>query len=291
MSSPDASFSDLAAAMIRAAAAGVLDTEDAAIADAPDGIHRHRTRVRRLRSILAALRPYLDEAAAQRLRVSFREWGTQLGTVRDAEVMAADAAEALERAGIADEEIRQRLVEEPRSEHARRHARLLEVRNLPRAGSRMSDLRAFALEPRLGDPGEDTEKVLAGMLRHEARRVRRAAKRADGTLDRYHDLRKAGRRLRYIAEAVREVGPGSLAAVAQELGEAGSHLHDVLGTHRDALALAERVARTRVRAARAGESIDAYDRLLADAEERAESRLRKTDAAVARVRAASDHLL
>ena len=97
---PHESLGDVARSMIRGAAGAVLDAEAAALADEPDGVHALRTRVRRLRSILSLLRDHLDDPRSARLRVQLREWGGQLGTVRDAEVLAAEAATALADADI-----------------------------------------------------------------------------------------------------------------------------------------------------------------------------------------------
>jgi CHAD domain-containing protein len=287
MSPTESSLDDVVRAMIRGAAAQVLDTEQAALADEPDGVHRHRTRVRRLRSILAMLRDQLEPGPAQKIRGQLREWGTQLGTVRDAEVVAAETETAMTDAGIDDEALRRRLVDAPTAEYAQRHARLVRLREQPRAEARMRDLRSFAADPALADVGGDVTEVLSGVLRREARRVTKAAKRLDGSMDGLHDVRKAGRRLRYAAEAVVASGPGELADVAKSAAKAGSHLHDVLGNHRDAVALAERLERAKVRASRAGEPVGGYDRMIAAAQERADARMSQLDDAVARVRAAS----
>ena len=85
---------DVIRSIIRTTADNLIATLPAAIEDAPDGVHQHRTHVRRLRSVLAALRDHLDEAAVRDLRVQFREWGQQLGVVRDFEVQAEVAASA-----------------------------------------------------------------------------------------------------------------------------------------------------------------------------------------------------
>ena len=276
--------------MVRAAAGEVLDTEQAALADEPDGVHRHRTRVRRFRSILALLRDELPTAPSRRLRRQFRAWGTQLGTVRDAEVLAAEAEEAMAGAGVDDEAIRRRLADEPLADYARRHARLVRLSEEPRARERMRELHAFSIEPPLTGGERDVDEVLSAVLAREIRRVRKTAKRRDGSMERLHDVRKAGRRLRYAAEAIVAHGPAGLADAAATAAKAGSRLHDVLGDHRDAVALIERLTRAKVRASRAGESTRGYDRMIEAASERADTRLGQLDDALARVKAASDDL-
>ncbi|MFG6446595.1 CHAD domain-containing protein [Microbacterium sp. P07] len=287
MATPENTLDEVVRTMIRTAAGRVLDTEQAALADEPDGVHRHRTRVRRFRSILAMLGDQLEPGPTQRVRGQLREWGTQLGTVRDAEVVAAETDAAMKAEGIDDEALRRRLVDEPLAEYARRHARLVRLRDQPRAEARMRDLHTFAAHPPLVDTDLDAVTAFTAVLRKEVRRVKKAASRLDGSLESLHDVRKAGRRLRYAAEAVVAAGPASLADAAAVAAKAGSHLHDVLGGHRDAVALAERLDRARVRASRAGESVAGYERMMATAVERADARLSQLDDALAQVRAAS----
>ena len=287
---PHESLGDVARSMIRGAAGAVLDAEAAALADEPDGVHALRTRVRRLRSILSLLRDHLDDPRSARLRVQLREWGSQLGTVRDAEVLAAEAATALADADIDDDAMRRRLVDEPLADYARLHARLVVLSEQPRAKARMRELHAFAADPPLVGAGAEATQALTAVLRREVRRVRKAAKRRDGSMDRLHDVRKAGRRLRYAAEAIGEAGPVALADAAASMAKAGSRLHDVLGDHRDAVALAARLERARVRAGRAGEATEGYDRLIASATERADTRRGQLDRALRRVRSASSLL-
>ena len=86
---------DVVTAVLRTAADDVVRTRNAALADEPDGVHQHRVRVRRLRSILAGFRGSLDTRTADLLRVRYAEWGRELGVVRDIEVRAAVAHQVL----------------------------------------------------------------------------------------------------------------------------------------------------------------------------------------------------
>ena len=274
--------------MLRTAAAGVVDTEAAALTDEPDGVHQHRTRVRRLRSVLALVRDQVDSVAARRLRVEFREWGRQLGTVRDAEVAAIDADTAMTAAGIDDEAMRRRIVDAPTLEYSSLHARLVRLREQGRGEARMRELHTLVAAPVTAEG--DAADVLAGLLAREVHRVKRAATHTDESPDQFHELRKAGRRLRYAAEAVAEAGPASLVDASTALGKAGKHLHNLLGEYRDAVALADRLERTQGRAGRAGEATEGYDRMIADASENARERLGAVDEAVDRVRSAASDL-
>jgi CHAD domain-containing protein len=280
---------DVVREIVRASAASVVDTRGAALADAPDGVHQHRTAVRRLRSVLGAFAPPLDPAAARRVRVMFAEWGGQLGVVRDAEVRADAAASALEKQQIPDDGIRRRLVDDERMQYQRLHARLIELAEGERLAEADGLLRELAAEPALVGAETPARPALRGILRREVRRVRRAAKRRDGSVERLHEVRKAGRRLRYVGEAIGAATP-LFADVVVELAAAGEAVHDLLGDHRDLVIFAERVERERALAARAGESVAAYDALAREARATAERRLEGLDDALARIRAAGHPL-
>ncbi len=278
------------ALIARTAADAVAASEGAALADEPDGVHQHRVRVRRLRSVLAGFRPLLDAPAVERLRVLYGQWGAQLGTVRDIEVLADVAEEAMAELGIDDPDARRRLVDDQRAEYAHAHARLVELAGEPRAQDRARLLAAFAASAPILDAGHPARPVLADVLRGEARRVRRAAARADGTVESYHVVRKAGRRMRYVAEAVRDAAPDLFGDEVDDLAESGDQIHGALGNHRDALVFARRLELTRALAARAGEPVHAYDAMLAHAHASAGDHLSALEAALDEARAAAKRL-
>jgi CHAD domain-containing protein len=277
---------DVIRSIILTTADHLITTQSAAIADAPDGVHQHRTHVRRLRSVLAGFRDHLDEAAARDLRVQFSEWGQQLGVVRDFEVQADVAASAMDDLGIDDPAMRARLVDAEREAHATAHMRLCELHDGPRSIARMAALEAFAADPPLTAKAHGKVMSLAAVAKHEARRVRRAAKRADGSTESLHAVRKAGRRLRYVAEALHAAMPEAFGADFEELAEAGEDVHDALGDHRDELIFIDRVEIARTQAGRAGERVEPYDELIARSAERAKASLAGLDAALDRVKAA-----
>lgn len=265
----------------------VLDTEASALADEPDGVHDHRTQVRRLRGTLAATRRLFEPAATAALSVSLREWGRQLGEVRDAEVAVDIAEKALTEAEIDDPAAWQRLVFEPRVEYRRLHARLTELSATPRAQRRTRQLVELRSSPLAVEPDADAAEVFMQLLRREARRVRRAAAHVDGSMAGYHDVRKAGRRLRYVADAVGHAAPELFGEAGTRLAHAGRRVHDILGDHRDALLFAELLERERSLALRAGEATAPYDRMIADATDRAQQRLSQLEHATTRVRKAA----
>lgn len=290
MTSHDVSLGAVIERMTHDLVAGVLTSEGAALADLPDGVHKHRTKVRRLRAVLAATRRLRDPGSSAALQLSLREWGRHLGEVRDAEVRAELAEAALSDAGSEDERARDRLVIEERAGHDRLHARLVELHELPRTHRLADDLRRFGAAPGVIEPQADAAQALGELLRREARRVRSASGRIDGSLERYHDLRKAGRRLRYVASAVDAAAPGLFGETAVRLSKAGKRVHDILGDHRDLLMFAERLERARTRAVRAGEPAELYGGMLAVAVARAADRLAELERAAKRVRKAASAL-
>lgn len=276
--------------IVRRAADGVLSTEAAALADEPDGVHQHRVAVRRLRSVLGGFRGDLDTRAAERVRVAFAEWGRELGVVRDIEVRATVAAQMLERAGVDDPAVQRRLIDNEREAYPAAHRRLVELAGSPRAEERARLLRDFVDAPATLGRDRPAAEVLAAAVAKRARRVRKAEARLDGSDERYHELRKAARRMRYVAESIADAAPGLSASEIEELAAVGDDIHDALGAHRDATILAERVHHEGALAGHAGEQSDAYDRIAEVARVEAEERLAEVPQAMRRLKAAASRL-
>ncbi|WP_136707266.1 CHAD domain-containing protein [Agromyces sp. H66] len=265
--------------------------EPAAIADEPDAIHQLRTHVRRLRSVLAAYAPLFDASVAEGIRRRYREFGRELGTVRDIEVRVQVAERALEEAGEGEDAdgtrdaldadharareravVRARLVAAELETHRLAHARFVERQRMPRATARRLVLAEFLdappLTPLAAGPAHE---VLGDLLAHEGRRTVARAERltASADPDELHAVRKAGRRLRYAAEAVTTEPVVLFGARAEALAEAGERLHDVLGDHRDELLFAEHARRAAAHAAHQGEPAGLLEHLAAAADRRA----------------------
>lgn len=286
-SKQDAAIGPVLDEIIRRAADEVEATLAGALADEPDGVHQHRVRVRRLRSVLGGFREVLDARAADRLRVAFAEWGRDLGVVRDTEVRATIAEEMLLRAGVRDPHVVRRLVEEERAAYPAVHARLVELAASSRAQDRMRLLRQFAEGAVAVDPDADARGVISAVLEDQIRRASKAGRALDGTGERYHDLRKAARRARYVAEAVGEAAPDLFAQQVDDIAEAGDQLHDALGGHRDEMLLAHRARHEGVLAARAGEPSQPYDVVADLAVAAADEHLARVPRAMKKLKAAA----
>ncbi len=286
----DPTVGDVLGEIVRRAADEVEDTAAAALADEPDGVHQHRVRVRRLRSVLGGFRDALDTRAAERLRVAYAEWGRELGVVRDIEVRADVAEELLERAEIDDPAVVRRLVESQREAYPVAHERLVELARSPRSEERARLLREFVDSAVIVEPDRPAADVFADVLAKQARRVVKAEDRLDGSDEAHHELRKAARRTRYVAEAIADVAPDLVPRQVEAIADAGDDLHDALGAHRDAMLLAHRVAHEGALAGRAGELSDAYETIAELLRDDAQERLDEVPSALRKLKAAASRL-
>ncbi|WP_431220975.1 CHAD domain-containing protein [Leifsonia xyli] len=234
-----------------------------------DAVHQARTRVRRLRSILAVYRPAFDRDAAAAMRARLRRLGHRLGDVRDLEVRARDlgglALEAGE--GEAGGGPVAEAVGALAAQAAERHDRALDalLRTLRSRGNRelLADLQQFAAAPPLSEAGAaHPAKVARKRLKKAVRKVVRSEGEA---LEQRHEARKAARRLRYAAEAVED----DLGNRALRLATAAETLQDTLGDHRDLVLLARHL--------RDNDPGGVLDELAASCEARAQERLGDLD--------------
>lgn len=273
-------------AALRAIAERLDALEPAALADEPDAVHQLRTHVRRLRSVLAAYGPLFDPSVAEGIRRRYREFGLELGTVRDIEVRVQVAERAIEEERDASTPdalavARARLVDAELEAHRLAHARFAARQRMPRASARRRMLAEFVDAPPLTSLAEGrADEVLGRLLEREAKRTvgradrlgslsGSAADAGSAAAEELHAVRKAGRRLRYAAEAVTTEPVALFDERAVALAEAGEHLHDVLGDHRDEVLFAEHVRRSAAHAVHQGEPVASLERLAAAAEARA----------------------
>jgi CHAD domain-containing protein len=298
----DLSNHDAGTAVVTAlqAIAEQLDAlEPAALADEPDAVHQLRTRVRRLRSVLAAFAPLFDASVAEALRRRYGTFGKELGTVRDVEVRVQvaeralqEASEASEAAGVATEMpagMRARFIDAELEAYRLAHARFAERERMPRAFARRTALAEFLAGPPFTPlSAEPAAAVLGDLVEREARRTLRHAKRIGSPADteKLHAVRKAGRRLRYAAEAVTEEPVELFDDRVRALAAAGEDLHDLLGDHRDEVLFVAHLRRYIAHAAHDGEPVDALERLAEAADRRAANGLDKLDSVVRDLRRA-----
>jgi CHAD domain-containing protein len=228
--------------------AELLARDADARADRPDGVHKMRVAVRRLRSALATFRPLFETDDTEPVRDELQWLGTILGGARDVEVQQTrlrDAAHALPvelRVGPVIDRIdislgRRRRESQALLLEALQSARYYEL--LDRLDALLVDLATDAAASRGRTDGTDDDPPLAVVrrrVRHSVKRVRRAARAAAHAPETertraLHEVRKAAKRSRYAAEAARPL----LGAKAKKLGRRMEAVQDVLGDVQDAV--------------------------------------------------------
>ena len=200
----------------------------------PEGVHKARVAVRRLRSNLRTFRPLVDRDWAEALRVELGWLGRLLAPVRDAEVLAARLEERIEPMAGLEAASAKVLLDRLENDRLVARGRLLEGLDSRRYGELVVQLVRAALEPPVRGDRPDRPAVKLGSLmdRPWGRLSRRAAALGSGSSDAaLHATRIAAKQLRYGAEAL---GPvfGKRAARFASAAEA---LQGVLGEHQDAV--------------------------------------------------------
>ena len=201
-------------------ARAIVSRWPAAHLDEPDGVHAMRVSTRRLRSVLATGRPFVDRAVTDPVRDELGWLADVLGEARDAEVRSARVAEAVEalvseRADLDWEadRVRPALLAPLQARHDIALDALREGLESPRYAELVERLDHLASAPpwtpraqkRIGGA------YLRQVRRHLGRLDRRMSTAAVQHLDpdaraaALHDARKAVKRTRYAVEPLRPV--------------------------------------------------------------------------------------
>ncbi|MFC8503023.1 CHAD domain-containing protein [Pedococcus sp. NPDC057267] len=236
----------------------VLHQQDAALrAGDPAAVHRLRIAARRIRAALTTCEPVLAERVDD-VRVELRWLGRVLGPVRDAQVQRERLGAALDTVppDLVLGPVRRRLdLELRRQERDAVAAARLALRS-ERYYRLLDRLDALVADPPLSPAAErPARRVLAGLVRRDARRLRRAvravdraaADERDATL---HEARKKAKRLRYAAELARPVG----SAGARKLARRAKGVQEELGRHQDSVTAREVLRRLGAQAFLEGEN-------------------------------------
>ncbi|GAA1973053.1 hypothetical protein GCM10009718_06200 [Isoptericola halotolerans] len=269
----------------------------AALSDEPDGVHRLRTAVRRLRTVLTVYRPVFGKREADALRDRLTVLGDLLGEVRDLEVRIADV-DAVGAGARVSVEARRHLVDDLTRRHDAAHRRLVEWLNGPEMADLTAALVRWVADPPRGPKADDpARKVARRRLDKAVAKALRTAEDVD--LERLstasgdeledlsaaaHRLRKAGRRVSHAARAVTRKPTRALGGTARELGAAGQRVQSTLGDHRDAFQLAAHVTAVADAVADDGGDRGPYDRLARAAARRGAEHLDTAREAVERLR-------
>lgn len=202
--------------------------------DLPDAVHRMRVSARRLRSVLRTFAPVLDPEWASMLRTELGWIASELGAIRDTEVLMARLDEDADLIGDSDGAVARGIID------ARLGARIAAGRSGALAALRsdrhawlLEDLVTAAASPRLLDSAfRPAEDVLPELLNRSWRSLAKAVRglRIDGPADDWHAARIRAKRARYSVDAATELmGPRS-----ERLADALADVTEILGEHQDA---------------------------------------------------------
>jgi CHAD domain-containing protein len=203
--------------------------------DLPDSVHQMRVAARRLRSAMATFAPLLDAETCATLREELRWLASELGAIRDTEVMIErlDAhAEQLEQPedrerarAILDTVLTRRL-------SAARSSALAALRS-DRHQLLVDDLMSLAIETPVTDAAYSRcDEVLLPLVGRTWRKLERAidALEIDAPSVTWHEARIKAKRARYAAESVSRIFGRRMERFADVLAD----VTEVLGDHQDA---------------------------------------------------------
>jgi CHAD domain-containing protein len=204
------------------------------VGEDPEGVHKARVAVRRLRSDLRTFRPLVDRDWAQSLRGELRWLGRLLAPVRDAEVLGARLQERIE--GMIGLELASAkvLLDGPETDRLDARRRLLEGMDSRRYQELVLRLVRAALEPVARRGRVDRPAVGIGSLMESpwAKLSKSAASLGSASSDAaLHATRIDTKRVRYGAEALTPV----FGKRASRFASGAEALQDVLGEHQDAV--------------------------------------------------------
>jgi len=204
----------------------------------PEDVHQARVATRRLRSDLRTFAPLVDDAWAASLSEELRWLAAELGTVRDAEVLAERIHATASRLPTADVEAGRHVADQLVAGVAGARDGLLAALHEPRYVALLDRLVEAAHSPVLSaEAAGPARKVLPGLVAIPWSRLWRDGRRLDvrSPDEELHALRIRAKRVRYAAEAVAPVmGPR-----ATRFAAAVTNLQTVLGEHQDAVIAAD----------------------------------------------------
>lgn len=233
-------------------------------ADADDAVHQMRVATRQIRSLLQASEDAFGLTDDAWVLGELRELAAVLGTARDAEVLADRYRRALDRlpAELIRGPVRDRLVDGARRRYQSGLARSLKAMRSPRYFRLLDALENLAVTrpPAVEDdrPPADISSSYRKLVK--ASKATKAATEADQD-DALHRIRKAAKRLRYVAAATGEV----------RVSQRSKTIQTLLGDHQDSVVSRTHLVQQADAAHAAGEDTFTYGVLY-----RAEDELART---------------
>ncbi len=204
------------------------------LGDDAEAVHQARVATRRLRSDLRTFRDFLDPEWNASLRDELKWLGTELGAVRDGDVLVERLrAHARE---LPDEQhlVVERVIAKRAAERDDAHDALLESYRSSRYVELLDRLVQASHEPAVTEAASAPARDVAGdVVRGPWTHLRNAVDMLgdDPPDEALHDVRKRAKRCRYAAEAVAPV----VGKAAREFARRVAEVQDVLGEHQDAV--------------------------------------------------------
>lgn len=217
--------------------------------DLPDALHQLRVTARSLRGLLKSGRPFLDRESVDELGERLQQLGRSLSQARDAEVVAELLPQrAAELQGRVSEKTAQALAQAAQKHSETSAAKVRGGAQSERTAT-LQLARALAQEPPFTDKGREkaaglTPRQMSDQLVRRA--LRKATKKTDRALaaardeeldaarrlEHLHTVRKATKRVRYVAKVLRAAGFRPSKPV-RKLGKAAKKAQDALGKTMD----------------------------------------------------------
>ncbi len=203
--------------------------------DLPDSVHQMRVAARRLRSALATFAPLLDPDAAAALKEELKWMASELGAIRDTEVMLDRLDRHAGQLHDAQDTDRARAAIDPLLT-----ARLAAARSSALAALRsdrhqllVDDLMAAAIDPPVVDAAyRPCDETLLPLVARTWKRLASAIAELDleGESLPWHQARIKAKRARYASESVSEIFGKDMRRLASRL----TAVTELLGDHQDA---------------------------------------------------------
>jgi len=286
---PDATAGAVVLAYVTEQAETIRATDPLVRREAPDAVHAMRVACRRMRSSFQSFRALLDRSRTDDLVAELRWLAGELGGARDLEVQEARITADLAR--LPAELAMGPVAAQATRFFATRRASAGETATAALDSDRylalLDAIDALLADPPLTDeaaqPAVEALPTLIGKAAKRTRKHLRAAHAHPPGHERdleLHEMRKAGKRLRYAAE----VSQPALGKPAKKLVKAVKELQELLGEHQDSYVARDLLRELGAAAAAEGGNGFAFGWLLRDEQARAEGIEGDVDVAWAEVK-------
>lgn len=230
--------------------AKLLETDRDVRADVEDAVHQMRVTIRQIRSLLQASEEAFGLTDDATILAELRELAGVLGVARDAEVLAQRYQEALDALTpeLVRGPVRERLVNGAWRRYRAGLNRSVKAMSSPRYFRLLDALDAVVMNPPAAPDDDHPPATVATGYKRVRRRAAEAVGQDHDHDDALHRVRKAAKRLRYLAAATGATEVSARAKVIQSL----------LGDHQDSVVSRGHLLRESAAAQAAGEDTFTY---------------------------------